>query len=172
MEEKKTRSEMLREAGIARFGSEEPLLNHLDRYERSFTVNPDTDCWVWNSTNNGQGYARFWYGSKRIMAHKVAYLMMRGKPSEGLVLDHLCRVRNCVNPYHLEAVTNQENIARGNVGSNHRDKTHCKNGHILSGDNLVYYKSKRCKSGFTRGCRTCKRVYKERYLERLKNGRG
>lgn len=70
-------------------------------------------CWLWVGEINRNGYGRVWVQGQRLMAHKVAYELMIGPVDKGLVLDHLCRNRNCCNPYHLEPVTVRENTLRG-----------------------------------------------------------
>ncbi len=81
-------------------------------------------------------------------AHRWIYQYMVGEIPEGWTIDHLCRNTSCVNPDHLEAVTHKENVLRGfgPTALNAR-KTHCKNGHLLDGDNLKVedYGSRRCK---------------------------
>lgn len=99
------------------------------------------------------------------MSHRIVYEALIGQIPSGMVLDHLCRVRNCVNPQHLEPVTNRANILRGNTPSaENARKTHCQNGHLLAGDNLGFNKSRRL-------CRTCNREY-QRMRYRLKNQTG
>jgi hypothetical protein len=71
-------------------------------------------CWVWKGSLHRQGYGMFRNESSPL-AHRYAYLLFRGKVPEGLVLDHLCRNSKCVNPFHLEIVTQTENIRRGNA---------------------------------------------------------
>jgi len=70
-------------------------------------------CWIWQGTLNADGYGEFSVSSKRKLAHRVIYERHRGAIPEGLDIDHLCKVHSCVNPDHLEAVTNKENIRRG-----------------------------------------------------------
>lgn len=73
-------------------------------------------CWLWASTLNRKGYGTIRAGGsapKRFLAHRVAYQLVVGAIPAGLQLDHLCRVRHCVNPAHLEAVTARENLRRG-----------------------------------------------------------
>jgi hypothetical protein len=96
-------------------------------------------CWVWTAKITSHGYGEFWIDGRGRGAHRVAYELVIGPIPEGLEIDHLCRVRNCVNPAHLEAVTASENIKRTFVrGRRHhnRDATHCRLGHPLEGDNL------------------------------------
>lgn len=73
-----------------------------------------TPCWVWQGSLNDRGYGR--HGSHKMgtrMAHRVYYEKANGPIEEGMVIDHLCRVRCCVNPDHMEVVTNIVNIHRG-----------------------------------------------------------
>jgi hypothetical protein len=86
-------------------------VNTARRFQRR--VAPHGECWVWTGATEHNGYARFWLDGKMRYAHRVAYEWFRGPIPAGLDLDHLCRVRNCVNPYHLEAVTRQVNLLRG-----------------------------------------------------------
>lgn len=81
----------------------------------------DTPCWVWKLAKTGKGYGCEWdlRRGRMVSAHILAYERAIGTVPEGLELDHLCRVRLCVNPDHLEPVTHAENIRRG-----HRWKTH------------------------------------------------
>jgi hypothetical protein len=71
-------------------------------------VATDGDCWLWRAHVMRNGYGYFDKG----YAHRWAYQHMVAEIPEGLELDHLCRVRNCVNPYHLEPVTHAENHRR------------------------------------------------------------
>jgi hypothetical protein len=74
----------------------------------------DTPCWIWKGGITGSGYGAMSIGPSSVRsAHVVAYEMYVGTIPVGLVLDHLCRVRICCNPEHLEAVTQAENARRG-----------------------------------------------------------
>lgn len=112
-------------------------------------------CWLWTGNVAGGGYGRFYPGKPgpvSIAAHRFAYEVEVGPIPDGLVLDHTCRVRLCVNPAHLDAVTQRENVIRseGLIADQLR-QTHCKRGHPLSGSNLYIYKTER-------HCRTCRRA--------------
>lgn len=101
---------------------------------------PHSGCWVWLGTLNPGGYGSVGYKGKTWGAHRVSYLLARGELPERQDLDHLCRVRSCINPDHLEPVTRCENLRRGKGGRNLAAaalaKTHCPNGHPYSGTNL------------------------------------
>ena len=106
-------------------------------------------CWLWTRTLN-RGYGSFRSGAgKTTTAHRASYQMLKGAIPDGLQLDHLCRVRNCVNPDHLEPVTLKENVLRGvGITAENKSKTHCVRGHALEGFNLQW-------AGTQRRCRTC-----------------
>lgn len=110
-------------------------------------------CWLWRATLDTAGYGRFRAAEARSMvsAHRRAYMRLVGPIPEGLVLDHLCRVRNCVNPAHLEPVTHEENCRRGENAQ--RDKTHCPQGHPYDEANTYIYPSD--------GRRACRRCHRE-----------
>lgn len=118
-------------------------------------VNKDAPngCWEWTGALTG-GYGYFGRmtpdGPHNFNSHRAAYESLRGPVPDGLVLDHLCRNRRCVNPDHLEPVTHKTNILRGvGFSATNAKRTHCAHGHPLTGDNLVVYAGKRV-------CRQCK----------------
>lgn len=105
-------------------------------------------CWLWTGSIDATGYGKVQekpYKSHK--AHRVVYEASGRRIPEGLVLDHLCRVRKCVNPNHLEPVTDEENRARGFgiVAVNVR-KTHCVRDHAFTPENtsIVNKHSRRC----------------------------
>lgn len=121
---------------------------------------PD-DCWLWTSclTKGGYGAVR-WTGKKR-RAHRVVYEIVIGSIPEGMQLDHLCRVRHCVNPAHLEPVTPLENFLRGeSFAAVFRRSTTCVKGHPFDAYN-----------GRARLCRTCRRQANVAYRLRIKESK-
>lgn len=117
-------------------------------------------CWLWTGALHERGYGRFGIGSRSsqeyFKAHRYAYELIVGAIPSGLQLDHLCRVRRCVNPSHLEPVTQTENIRRGLCGEL---KTHCKRGHEFTPENTYL------RPNGARVCRTCKRLSAHRKQE-------
>lgn len=112
-------------------------------------------CWRWQGRHDSHGYGSLRIAGKEIRAHRFAYELVVGPFPEGLVTDHLCRVRDCVNPDHLEAVTNVENIRRGDAGKALKPHTYCHKGHLLAETGVPV------KNG--RLCRVCNREYHRRY---------
>ena len=150
-----------------------PKSNPLERFESFVSPEPNSGCWLWTGYLDAHGYARLgvvihdgrWIPRP---AHQIAYEVFRGPIPDGLVLDHLCRVRCCVNPDHLEAVTNEENLKRGirDAGNKAacakaRAKTHCKHGHQYTDETTL-----RDKNG-NRFCSICRKASFRRTLDRL-----
>jgi hypothetical protein len=115
-------------------------------------VNKTDTCWLWIGGQNGVGYGVAWPDGKQTYAHRFAYELLVGPIPSGLDLDHLCRVRYCVRPDHLEPVTRQENLRRGR---GHGSEIACPRGHPYDEGNT------RVSCGH-RFCRTCDREYQRR----------
>jgi hypothetical protein len=112
-------------------------------------------CWTWTGGISGSGYAYKEGHRLSRWVYEVAY----GPVPEGLVIDHLCRNRACIRPDHLEAVTQTENLARGNTMNRvNRSKTACKHGHPYSTENTHVVVNNRYPNG-KRVCRPCQRDY-------------
>lgn len=125
-----------------------------ERLRKKFVIDPN-GCWVWTAGLK-DGYGQYRHNGQSRNAHRVTYEFLVGPIPEGLVLDHLCRVRRCVNPDHLEPVTNQENNIRGDnpqvAGARQRDKKECPDSHPYNKANTYIL------PGGGRACRTCARA--------------
>lgn len=109
-----------------------------------------TGCWLWTGPMFVEGYGRYNQSPGTRLAHRVAFEALVGQVDDGLVIDHLCRVRRCVNPAHMEAVTNVENVMRGmSPPAMNAAATHCKYGHPFDDENTYTAPDGR------RKCRTC-----------------
>ena len=100
---------------------------YIRRFQKKVEFDILSGCWLWISTKDADGYGQFWHESKLVKAHRISYEHWNDKIPKGLVIEHLCRTKNCVNPQHLEAITVRQNIERGmsskhdnyNRGDNH-----------------------------------------------------
>ena len=131
--------------------------------------NPDAKakgkCWVWPHKKVHDGYGLVWHPTvnKYRRVHRIAYEVAYGPIPDGMVLDHLCRTRECYRPSHLRAVTVKENLLADGSRSLVADlasRKACPQGHPLSGDNLNPYS---LKHGH-RTCLTCKRARNRDYM--------
>lgn len=104
-------------------------------------------CLLWTASRNNRGYGTFSLSANtKVYAHRWSYEYHIGLIPQGLQLDHLCRVRHCVNPTHLEPVTNRENALR----APHSQTPTCSNGHLRTAENTY-----RRRDTGTRQCRRC-----------------
>jgi hypothetical protein len=118
-------------------------------------VNKTEGCWLWLGGKSVAGYGQIRIDSKNRTAHRVAYRLVKGEIPKGLQLDHLCRVRHCVNPEHLEAVTLKENVLRGEgITAEFKKATHCIHGHPFNKENTLFYQRRTL---IERRCITCNR---------------
>src|SRR6266446_450017 len=123
----------------------------LDRFMTYVEPEPNSGCWLHIGVRKRTPEYGV-YG--RMHAHRYAYTELRGPIPPGMTLDHLCRVRCCVNPAHLEPVTGIENVRRGvSPTAQNARKTHCPHGHPLDGIN-----TNRASGHQTRFCRACHRI--------------
>lgn len=145
---------------------------------------PAEGCWLWKAGVTTAGYGTMSIASRTHYSHRLAYEHFIGEIEQGMVIDHLCRTRRCVNPTHMEVVTNAENLRRGYVSRNGHEprpkpaprprvkrpkptkraprvpveRTHCKWGHEWTPENTVI------RAGY-RKCRLCAAAATRRYAE-------
>ena len=121
-----------------------------DRFDEKWTK-VDSGCWEWQAYRDDQGYGTIKREGKTCRAHRVGYELYVGPIPDGLVIDHRCRNTSCVNPRHLEPVTNRVNLLRGNtLQAKNAAKTRCVNGHPFTESNTGRSKTQRY-------CKACKR---------------
>lgn len=131
-------------------------------------INKTDKCWLWIGAKliSGYGYLYLQNGKqsrKKVLAHRFSYILHYGKIPNGKELDHICRIKNCVNPKHLEPVTSKENTYRGTnpkiIIMHRRILTgFCKNGHSVNEWNKK-----------DRRCRLCTNAYKMKLYYKNKN---
>lgn len=109
-------------------------------------------CWEWQGNTDEDGYGQVFWEGKSYRAHRFSYETYVGPIPDGLVLDHLCRNHGCVNPEHVEPVTQRVNVMRGEgIAQANAVKTRCINGHEFTAENTNI-----TPQGW-RDCRTCSR---------------
>lgn len=136
--------------------TENELKEYLKTHWRdSIRLDPEKGCWEWLGSLNSAGYSSTAIrklAPGESMGHRVSYIVVYGKPPKGMVLDHLCEVKHCINPEHLEAVTQKENLRRGrnrekarlwdeltpNVDKPFSWDYYCSNLHVLSDSKYLF----------------------------------
>lgn len=141
-------------------------LSRLNEHDHKFIPEPMSGCWLWMYALDKNGYAVITqhvrgegHKKKTEFVHRAQFVKKHGPVPDGKVLDHLCRVRCCVNPDHLEPVTQAVNVARGDAGINMSQKTHCPQGHEYNAVNT------RVSLNGGRVCRAC-----DRERQRIRDG--
>lgn len=127
----------------------------LSRVERTST------CWLWNGSINFYGYGTIFLSGKSVGAHRVAYELFRGSIPPNMQIDHLCYVKNCVFPDHLEVVTISENSRR--MQAHYGRPKVCRKGHPFDEINTCIRTNGR------RFCKICRNVQARRYQKMERN---
>ena len=134
---------------------------------RTRCLRDNNGCLIWQGAKKDGHYGTIRVLGRSIPVHRAVYEYFNGPISQGLEIDHVrsrgCRSRACCEPAHLEAVTSQTNQHRGDsVSGINARKTHCPNGHVLAGDNLIATRSGR------RRCKACAREQARLYRRRTR----
>lgn len=143
------------------------------RYDRLTMPVPFSGCIIWlGNLSKVNGYGFSFYGSvkdgsfRRSTIHNLVYEQFVGPIPDGCEIDHKCKVRSCVNPDHLRAVSHAENMETAVFprGGDHyqKQKTHCPKGHPYTPENLM-----KLPNGW-RGCKICGREYQRTYKQKKK----
>jgi hypothetical protein len=120
-------------------------------------INKTESCWLWTGSLFKQGYARLYFKGKRLKGHRVSYELYKGPIPNGLYICHKCNVKHCVNPQHLYAGTQANNMQDVLKAGNHgmKNRTHCPKGHEYNNINC------RINKDGSRVCRVCDRQRKK-----------
>lgn len=132
----------------------------VSRFEDKISEGPG-GCWLWLAAKDPDGYGKFQVVRRSERAHRWSYEYHIGSIPDDLVIDHLCRNRSCVNPWHLEPVTGHVNATRGERAQ----RRTCINGHLYTADSLYRPPATNGRRD-ARVCRECNREAVQRYRER------
>lgn len=132
----------------------------LERFHEKYEVDEESGCWLWTAATTGTaGYGSFQLARRRsVNGHSWYWQQVNGPVPKGLELDHLCGVRRCVNPDHLEPVTHLENVRRGRSAASNRARAKlnkCRRGHDLTPENTYV-----APGTGKRKCLTCRRAWR------------
>lgn len=130
------------------------IAQQLEKYS---IPEPNTGCTLWFGTWNSDGYGTIWQRvggkRKRRLAHVVSWEEENGPVPAGFELDHLCRMRCCINREHLEPVTHAVNMERS-IGPKSKFGLECNRGHELTPENTYVAPTGR------RRCRACMKLWR------------
>lgn len=125
-------------------------------------VNKTKTCWLWTATKCS-GYGNIWVNGKNVPAHRVSLFLLNIDIPKGMVVDHICRIRACVNPDHLRIVDMKTNALENSVSpvAINNKRITCKNGHLFDRIN-------KCNGRLYRSCRACHNAASQKHKAKLK----
>jgi hypothetical protein len=134
------------------------LPNPMERFMSIVEFDDETGCWNWPMHRvSNSGYGLFGFDGGIVLAHRFSAQFTKGLRGLPFVVDHLCSNPRCVNPSHLEEVTQSENVKRGIARAGPKERaTHCKRGHPFDDNNTFRLTG-------ARWCRTCATATKLRW---------
>lgn len=126
----------------------------------------DEACWPWMASLSQKGYGYFWADGRVTYGHRVSFQIHNQPISEGMMVDHICRNRACVNPSHLREVDNRVNTLENSISvpAKNAAKIECSKGHVFDTDNTGYYTDRYGRT--CRFCKECKRASYQRAKDR------
>lgn len=129
------------------------VLRPIEERLETKTLKLPSGCWEWIGAKDCHGYGRIGTSKSKVaLAHRVSFERWRNVIPPGMVIDHLCRNPSCINPDHLDVVTQKTNVRRGLVAT----VIVCRNGHLLAADNVRYLRRG------DRVCKTCAKSARDR----------
>lgn len=134
-----------------------PSLSNEDLARLLSKIIIKNDCWEWQGGKTTKGYGVFWVSPSTLLAHRVSFSHFIRQPSNNFVLDHLCRNKSCINPFHLNEVSFYQNLTENSdsLAAINKIKTHCKNGHEFTHSNT------KIKKNGDRECKACKKIHND-----------
>lgn len=135
----------------------------LSRIE-AHLIYAESGCWLWQGYQDKDGYCQALFRGKMSRAHRVVWYALNGLIEDGLFIDHICRVTNCVNPQHLRKVTPLQNTIENSksIQAFNAKKTHCKNGHFFDRK----YLTKKGGNRYQRYCSVCQAAKTKRLRQK------
>lgn len=138
-----------------------------ERFWNKCIPEPNSGCWLWIGAQHVRGYGSLKFNGQARRAHQVAFNAAGLAQPLNTELDHKCRTTCCVNPEHLDPVTHDVNVLRGEgIAANYARRTHCKHGHEYTPENTYFPPWEKRPA---RMCRACRNVFERAKRKRTKN---